>query len=837
MKLNIFAIGGIFLSSWVITAAPTFAGLIENPSFEFNFNDEWPHYGPIDLWSGGSGVNEADGPFHNNGTPVPEGFRVAFLQGSSTLSQDIFDLVSGGQYAVQFFYDARGCCGGTINLDTQIDGELLDRILNVSPVSDGNPYKFRSVPFTAASDFVSLGLATTAEGDATVLLDGISIVPWSEGQIPVMNASFEASGTPDGTGLMEFLAGWEGVGDFGVNKSGQNFADNGTPTDQDHVGFISGEGSLTQNIPNLIDEETYELTFSVNAGDEGTAHLVVTAGATTILDEDLDPVGGDEPYVTKTIEFAADGDSVEIKFAQTNPGAVLLLDNIKLSGTTGEVIPPLQIGPADTLLAPGQKGEITITVPAAKIAKGATSITVRSPRPEIVDIVDGDFDTGLTIEFTGDGTEDVTATFEVEAFDRGRVLLEVTDTAGLDIITSATINVVTSLIRNGSFEAGALPEGVGYGNVLAWEGTGGIGINNAGMPFLDNGIVPDRKRVALLQGVATLSQEVADLTVGESYWLQFYYNARNCCEGGTIDLAVALGEQELATLTEIEPVGPDEPFHFINIPFTADGTAAVLQFTTTPTGDATVLLDAITIVPRPANDIVVRNPSFEVSAPASGVGYLQPDPIAGWEMMGGYGVNGDGLGPFTDNGLSEAGESVLFIQNAGQASQLIEGLTPGATYTLSYKVNRRACCSPDIPNLYEVTIDDDPVFDEELDAAGAGSPFWERSIDFTAEFSSALITFINMPDGDQTLLLDDVRIILKGGVVTPSFDVPIDISVIAGNTIRIAWPLAAPDALLEYSTDLATWKPVEALPFVDAQELVVADVITEPVRYYRLIED
>ncbi|MDA0814899.1 MAG: hypothetical protein O3C21_21170, partial [Verrucomicrobia bacterium] len=310
----------------------------------------------------------------------------------------------------------------------------------------------------------------------------------------------------------------------------------------------------------------------------------------------------------------------------------------------------------------------------------------------------------------------------------------------------------------------------------------------------------------------------------------------NCC-GGTIDLTVRLGGQALTTLPQIEPVGPDAPFHFINLPLTAASSVAVLQFATTAVNDATVLLDGITIVPRPANDIVVRNPSFEVSAPAPGVGYLQPGPIAGWEMTGGFGVNGDGLGPFTDNGLSEAGESVLFVQGAGRAAQLIEGLTADATYTLSYKINRRACCVAAVPNRYEVTIDDAPVFDEELEAAGVGAPFWERSIDFTAESTSALIAFSNLPEGDQSLLLDDVRIILKGGVVEPGFDVPINIRIVAGNTVRIAWPLAAPDAILQYSEDLLEWDLVESLPFVDGQELVVAEVIASPFRYYRLRED
>lgn len=837
MKTPAPAKSGLLLSLCTSMLLPASGGVIENPSFEFNYNEEWPHYGPIELWNGGSGVNEADGPFHNNGTPVPAGSRIGFMQGSSTLSQDVFGLEQDGEYAVQFFYDARGCCGGTIDLGTEINGEIKDRITNLTPVTDGDPYKFRNVPFTADGDPVTLSFVSTAVGDATALLDGVSIVPWSEGQIAVKNASFEATGTPEGDGELEFLPGWDGTGNFGVNQSGRNFADNGTPADQDHVAFINGPGSLSQVIANLIDEENYELTFSVNAGDEGAAHLVVTAGLATLLDEDVTAVGADNDYATRTVTFAADGDSVELKFAQTNPGAVLLLDNVKLSGNTGEVLPPLQIGPAETLLAPGQKGAISVTVPAAKIAKGTVTIEVRSPSPEVIEIVGGDFDGRLALEFTGDGTADVTRTFEVEAFDRGRVIIEVPETAGLEILTTATVSVVSSLIRNASFEAGELPGGVGYGPILGWEGgPGGLGINNAAMPFLDNGTVPDRGRVALLQGQTTLAQEVQGLETGATYWLQFYYNARNCC-GGSIDLAVTLGEQELAVIPEVQPVGVDEPFHFRNIPFTAAGPVAVLQFATTPVGDATVLLDAVTIVPRPATDILVRNPSFEVSAPAPGVGYLQPGPIAGWEMTGGFGVNGDGLGPFTDNGLSEAGESVLFVQGSGQASQLIEGLTAGATYSLSYKVNRRACCAANVPNRYEVAINDFPVFDEELEAAGVGAPFWERSIDFTADSTSAFITFINLPEGDQSLLLDDVRVIPKGGGVLPGFDIPLTVSIVAANTARIAWPKDAPDAILEYSADLQTWRVVESLPFVDGNELVVADVVTDPVRYYRLQED
>ena len=135
-------------------------------------------------------------------------------------------------------------------------------------------------------------------------------------------------------------------------------------------------------------------------------------------------------------------------------------------------------------------------------------------------------------------------------------------------------------------------------------------------------------------------------------------------------------------------------------------------------------------------------------------------------------------------------------------------------------------------------IDEEIVFDEELEAAGVGEPFFERTIDFTATTDSTLITFRNVPEGDQTLLLDDVRVFAKdGGGPGPSFDVPLEVAIIGGNTVRISWPKDAPDGVIQWSDDLVKWDFVDALPFADGEVIVVADVITTRARYYRFIED
>ena len=87
----------------LLAATAARAGLVANPSFEENYNETWPHYGPINGWTGGSGTNRADGPFHNGGTPVTDGQQMAFIQGSTTMSQGISGLIPGQSYWIQYF--------------------------------------------------------------------------------------------------------------------------------------------------------------------------------------------------------------------------------------------------------------------------------------------------------------------------------------------------------------------------------------------------------------------------------------------------------------------------------------------------------------------------------------------------------------------------------------------------------------------------------------------------------------------------------------------------------------------------------------------------------------
>lgn len=811
------------------------ASLLKNPSFEANYNDSFPHYGSIDEWAGGSGVNEAGGPFHNGGTPIPDQARIAFMQGSANLSQDISGLVAGKRYLIQFFYDARGCCGGAIDLSTKINGEQLDRIANVKAVTGGKPYIFRSVPFTAAADTATLTFTTTAQGDATVNLDAVSIVQRDEGNVPVMNSSFEASGDVADTGLVSpaAIGGWEGTGQYGINLSGAGpFADNGTAPEQDHVAFLQGNSSLSQTVSGLVIGKPYQLSLAYNARSGNTPHIRVMVGSSTVFEEDVTAVGASNPYKTKTVTFTASDIIAQISVAQTKEDdQTLLVDNVQVVGETQVVLPPLELGPGVIEIAPGQRQRVTVTVPSQLLASKAATIIVRTPNSAIASIVNADTNGAITLSFAQGGTNAMS--FEVEGVARGVARIEVTESAGLEVRDDVTVNVSTSFVRNPSFESSAVPGGVGYGSILAWNG--GSGLNTSAGPFHDNGLVPDRKQVAFIQGASTLSQSIFGLTPGRRYWLQFYYNAR-AAGGTTIDLTVKFAGATLISIPAIAAVGEQNPYNFVNIPFTPAAASGLLEFTTVPSGDATVLLDAISIVQRDASDLVIRNPSFEASGNATGVGYV-PESIAGWDFSGaGRGININGVGPFTDNGLSSDQDRVVLLQgqNLG-ASQTVTGLVAGQKYTLIFDVNTRNCCSA-TPSSYRASFADEVLVEEEITPAGALNPYLAKYLVFTAAGTEGVLKIENTSEGDHTILVDNVRI--APGEVVPIVTGPtLAFAGPTGGNLRLSWPVSADGFVLQTTTSLSTaWTDSTAPVSVEGNQNVVTIGVDSGNRFFRLIK-
>ncbi len=330
------------------------ASFVANPSFEANFNATFPGYSAINNWTGGSGVNQSGGPFHNSATPIPDGARVAFQQGSGTLSQAISGLTAGKRYWIQFHYDARACCGGTIDISVRWNGTELEKISAISPSTGGAPYKFRNVPLEATAATGTLSFVTTSVGDATVNYDGVTIVQRDLGNATVMNPGFEASGDSQVTPI----AGWTVTGTAGVNASPSGtFANNGAAPEQDHVVYLRNQNSaIRQTIAGLVPGEVYTISAAVNARTGNAPTLRISAQGTALSTAAVAPVGGTAAYVVRTASFTASASTALIEFAQTAAGdQTVLLDNIKVTGLVQDPLPCLGLAPTRLELAPASR--------------------------------------------------------------------------------------------------------------------------------------------------------------------------------------------------------------------------------------------------------------------------------------------------------------------------------------------------------------------------------------------------------------------------------------------------------------------------------------------------
>lgn len=754
-------LGCLILAAAVAVGVVTsHAGFLENPSFESNYNESFPHYSGIDGWTGGSGVNEDAGPFHNAGTAIPDQIRAAFIQGSDkSLSQEISGLKPGKRYWVQFFYDARNCCGGSINLATKFNDTQLDNIVNIKPALNPREYRFRSVEFTPTADLGTLAFATTGDGgDATVVMDSVTVVQRDEGNVMLANPSFEMSGDVADPGTVAALGGWSLNGTVGVSGT-----DNGTVPDQDHVAFLSDASSITQKALTLVSGKPYQLTIAYNARTGSKPHIQIKIGVAVAFEEDVSAVGAANPFKTKTVTFTATDLTAEISIVQTKAGAVLLVDDVKLAGDTSKPLPPLTVAPASAELIVGEQITVTIDVPSELLVSKSADIVLQTSAAGVARFVDasGALVSQTVVHFGKGGTN--AKSFLVQGIGRGSAVVQIVDAGVLKVGNQFSATVVGALLKNPSFESTPVPAGVGYGEISGW--TGGSGINSPPGPFSDNGIVPDRKQVGFIQGTKALSQTLRGLVPGKNYWLQFYYNARNASAGSSIDLVVSVADKEVANLPGILAVGESTPYHFHHIAFVAAADTALLKFATVAHGDATLLLDGITITQRDPGQIVIQNPSFEASGSLYPFpGYVQPAFQAGWDITGGHGINIDGAGPFTDNGRAGDQDLVLFLQgNNASASQTLTGLASGKKYIVGFLVNGRRCCGPE-ESSYSVSFDDAELGNETFAPVDAANPYLVRQSTFTAAGNEGILKFTHTTSaGDHTLLLDNVVVVPELG--------------------------------------------------------------------------
>ena len=824
-----------------LAAQPLWAAFVANPSFENNYTTA--NNGGItpEYWTrtGSWGVNQSGDAFYNVGTLIADRDRFAYVWHDGTLSQNISGLTPGKQYWLQFWYEARNCCGGAMVIQVSFGGAPIGVINNVQLVTSG--FNFMNMAFTPTNDTGTVTFQTTATGDASALFDAVNIVQRDVGNVVIANPSFEASGPPtDTTGnppaadsgeiiKPAAMSGWlwdiNQTGTYGISLIGGVYADNGAIPDQDLVGFIAGPGSLSQTVSNLVANTPYQLSFAYNAQSAaGTmAHLQVKAAGTVVTDEAVAAVGGSNPYHTKTVTFTPTTTNAEITFAQTSASGTLLLDDVRLVGQVAQHFPPLAFAPTTIELAATQIAQVQVTVPPAFLALSAADISISTPSPAVVGIVGGDSNGVVTLHFARGATN--VQRFQIVGVGRGASGLNVSATAGLDVVTVPTVNVFTSFVINPSFEDSA----PGVTPIIAW--TGGSGVNAATGPSLDNGIIPDQLQVAVLEGTNTLSQQIYALTPQKNYWLQFRYNA-SVSTAAAVDLKVKLGGNLLATINNITAAGSyfgDVPFYFTNIVFVPTNASELLEFSTTPTVPGTtpaLLLDAVSMVQRDLDEIVIENPSFEASGQPHGNNGESLGLMAGWSVTGPHGGNSSPLGPLADNGITPDQSEVLFIYNSGSANNMISGLTVGQAYTLSYRPNARVCCST---VTYDVAFGDIPLLTgQAINPVGGNNSYPTQYLTFTNDAPSNALTFTVQP-ADGTFLLDDIHLVPGLRVPLPALSV----SQSAGMVI-ITWPTSATGFVLQETSALPGGWVNSAATVTVQGSLNVVDITPTGTKFYRL---
>jgi hypothetical protein len=165
-------------------------------------------------------------------------------------------------------------------------------------------------------------------------------------------------------------------------------------------------------------------------------------------------------------------------------------------------------------------------------------------------------------------------------------------------------------VANPSFEADTFAVWPGYvsqnGPITGWNALGGHGINPVGAnpgpgdgPFTDNGIIPDGTHAAFLQQAGPLSQMISGFSLGSTYEIRYFENARNCC-GAFPGVEVRIGGQTVVDAHVVTPVGANTPYReVISRSFVATAGAMQLEIIKSDVqpGDSTLVIDNVRIVP------------------------------------------------------------------------------------------------------------------------------------------------------------------------------------------------------------------------------------------------
>ncbi|MDB6071091.1 MAG: hypothetical protein JWL81_2262 [Verrucomicrobiales bacterium] len=329
------------------TLLPASSITIINPSFQEQDFANFPGYlgganpAAINGWTaaGGAGINGTDigagAPFADNGT-IPDNSRVAFIQGTGSLSQTVSGLIPGKQYWLQIYANSRNNALYTMPLaDVSFGGAALLTGQPVPSVGGTAAYHKVNLPFTATASSGSIMVTSnpSVPGDSALLMDGFTLIQRDAGEVVIYNPSFEASGTGlPFPGYIPTVAGWTktlGVGgNVAINTAGGPFSNSFMPEGLNHA-VLQNEVSLSQQLSGVVIGDTYRLSLDYYGRDGTAPTALITVDGQTALSGLIPNTGG---QLSLTYDFVATSANPTLSIANLGVGAdsSFLFDNISL---------------------------------------------------------------------------------------------------------------------------------------------------------------------------------------------------------------------------------------------------------------------------------------------------------------------------------------------------------------------------------------------------------------------------------------------------------------------------------------------------------------------------
>ncbi len=197
-----------------------------------------------------------------------------------------------------------------------------------------------------------------------------------------------------------------------------------------------------------------------------------------------------------------------------------------------------------------------------------------------------------------------------------------------------------------------------------------------------------------------------------------------------------------------------------------------------------------------ATPALIQNAGFETPAT---VAYVYAPSGAGWSFSAQSGNNGSGLsadGSLFTSGSAGApeGRQLAFLQGTGSIAQTLSGLSPGVTYHLLFAAAQRASGSTWNAGgqTWKVTLDGNTIATCAPGQAATG--FVTYTATFMATASAHTLAFVgtNTRGGDNTVFLDEVRLVRAAPVAVPNagFEAPAT-AAFAYNPAGAAWSFSA----------------------------------------------